>query len=64
MAMPAWYDIYTLGESDEREDEEGVHESAAALLEMVAAEEKAGIPRDRIFIGGTHPPAPSPATTA
>lgn len=50
--MPAWYDIYTLSESDDREDEVGVRESANALLEMIKTEEKAGIPRERIFIGG------------
>lgn len=55
MKMPAWYDIYTLSESDEREDEKGLHESTATLMDLVKKEESAGISPERIFIGGTLP---------
>lgn len=50
--MPSWYDIYTLTESDEREDEAGLQESAKTVLDLVQAEQRAGIPANRIFIGG------------
>lgn len=50
--MPSWYDIYTLNESDEREDEAGLRESSDALLRLVKAEQQAGIPAERVFIGG------------
>jgi predicted esterase len=52
MKMPAWYDIYTLNENDEREDENGLRKSTNTLLDYVKMEQAAGIPSERIFIGG------------
>ncbi|PJF17021.1 hypothetical protein PSACC_03167 [Paramicrosporidium saccamoebae] len=52
MKMPAWYDIYTLSDTDENEDETGLQKSANALLDYVKVEQAAGIPNERIFIGG------------
>lgn len=49
--MPAWYDIMEL-RSDSRQDKDGIIESAKGILEIVAEEEKRGIPRNKIVIGG------------
>lgn len=53
MRMPSWYDIISLDERDEKEDEVGVKKSVDTLLEYVKAEQDSGIASDRIFIGGT-----------
>lgn len=50
--MPAWYDIYSLDELDEREDQAGLEDSAEMILDLVKEERTSGIPLDRIFIGG------------
>lgn len=53
MLMPAWYDIYSLDETERREDIKGLEASAATILDLVKKEEASGIPLQRIFIGGT-----------
>lgn len=51
LPMPSWFDIYGLG-PDSPEDEQGVKQSAQKLAQLISDEEKRGIPRDRIVIGG------------
>lgn len=51
-SMPAWYDIYTLSETDDREDEAGIQQASQIVVKLVDAERQAGISNDRIFIGG------------
>lgn len=54
MSMPAWYDIKDLGPrmGDMAEDEEGMLESVSGIRELVKKEVEAGIPENRIIIGG------------
>ncbi|QRV72699.1 carbohydrate esterase family 1 protein [Ceratobasidium sp. AG-Ba] len=52
MVMPAWFDIFSLGKSDDREDEEGILRSSAAINQLIKAENDAGIPNERIVVGG------------
>lgn len=49
--MPAWFDIRGLGPSFP-EDEDGIVKAAAALNQLVDKEIAAGIPANRIVIGG------------
>ncbi|XP_023332641.1 acyl-protein thioesterase 1 [Eurytemora carolleeae] len=52
-AMPAWYDITSLDEKDEkREDSAGVDWAVDYLMNIVKGEEKHGIQADRVMIGG------------
>ncbi|KAG5445045.1 acyl-protein thioesterase [Clonorchis sinensis] len=51
MRMPAWYDIHGLT-PDSRQDEAGILEANDELEKFVQAEIKAGIPANRIVIGG------------
>jgi predicted esterase len=52
MAVPAWYDIYTLDEKDSREDQPGLESAVKMIEQLLEGEERLGIPRDRIFVGG------------
>ncbi len=52
MAMPAWYDIFSLEAGEGREDKAGLDESAQVVRALVKGEEEAGIPASRILIGG------------
>ena len=49
--MRAWYDILSLERAD-REDEEGIYASAAAIDALIDAEVERGIPTDRVVIAG------------
>ena len=49
--MPSWFDLYSL-ESDGRVDEEGIKKAQHLIHQMIANEEKAGIPANRIVLGG------------
>ncbi|XP_061175036.1 acyl-protein thioesterase 1-like [Saccostrea echinata] len=51
MKMPSWFDIIGLG-PDSPEDEEGIKASSEILRKLIEEEEKAGIPANRIVIGG------------
>jgi len=51
MKMPAWFDIRGLGPAS-AEDEEGIVKAAAALNHLIDKEVEAGIPANRIVIGG------------
>lgn len=50
MAMRAWYDIFRLGGGPE--DEAGIRASQALLEELIAQQNKRGIPTDRIVLAG------------
>jgi phospholipase/carboxylesterase len=50
MQMPAWYDIRALHGADE--DEEGIRHSQESLEQLIAAENKRGIPTERVVLAG------------
>ena len=51
MEMPSWFDIISFGfKSDE--DEDGMLKTVRSLNELITAEVDAGIPADRIVLGG------------
>jgi len=53
MRMPAWYDILTLEwDSEAREDERTIRNSAELVVELLEAEHARGIPYDRIVLAG------------
>lgn len=52
MAMPSWYDIVALGRIEGKQDEAGVLKSVDRLRSVIAEEVAAGVPTDRIVIGG------------
>ncbi|KAL2263631.1 hypothetical protein VTK26DRAFT_5894 [Humicola hyalothermophila] len=56
MRMPGWYDIHTIDGNAEslrkNEDEAGIMQSQAYLHDLIQKEIDAGIPSDRIAIGG------------
>ena len=49
--MPSWFDLYSL-ESDARVDEEGIKKAQNIIHQLIAKEEKCGIPANRIVLGG------------
>ncbi|VAW73124.1 phospholipase/carboxylesterase family protein [hydrothermal vent metagenome] len=49
--MPAWYDIYGIGESFPY-DLSGIKKSQEQILELIAQENKKGIPCERIILAG------------
>ncbi|RPD67376.1 Phospholipase/carboxylesterase [Lentinus tigrinus ALCF2SS1-7] len=50
--MPAWFDIFEFGSINAREDEEGMLKTMYALNQLITAEVDAGIPANRIVLGG------------
>jgi len=55
MVMPSWYDIYTLAEKEyenRKEDEEGLLKSRDSIRQLINKEIEAGIPSERIIVGG------------
>lgn len=52
MTMPAWYDIKSLSNVWAQQDEDGVAASIDRLKQIIAEEVEAGIPTDRIVLGG------------
>lgn len=52
MKMPSWYDIKELSNIQAKQDEPGVLKSIERLRQIIAEEVQAGIPTDRIIIGG------------
>ncbi|KAI9596509.1 Phospholipase/carboxylesterase/thioesterase [Syncephalis fuscata] len=52
MSMPAWYDIQSLAEMDQDEDDKGLSDSLAKLTKLIRDEIYKGIPSNRIVIGG------------
>ncbi|RKP27603.1 Phospholipase/carboxylesterase/thioesterase [Syncephalis pseudoplumigaleata] len=52
MSMPAWYDIHSLADMDQEEDDKGVLESLEKITKMIRDEMHHGIPSNRIVVGG------------
>ncbi|KAI8051460.1 Phospholipase/carboxylesterase/thioesterase [Syncephalis plumigaleata] len=52
MSMPAWYDIHSLADMDQDEDDKGLLASLEKITKMVRDEMAKGIPSNRIVIGG------------
>lgn len=60
MSMPSWFDIHSLDDFEEKEDEAGLKKSAAAIANLVRAEVDGtaeglggkGVPADRVVVGG------------
>ncbi|EIW61403.1 Phospholipase/carboxylesterase [Trametes versicolor FP-101664 SS1] len=52
MLMPGWFDVFEFGSINAREDEAGILKTAHALNQLITAEVDAGIPADRIVLGG------------
>ncbi|KAG8959851.1 hypothetical protein FRC03_007395 [Tulasnella sp. 419] len=53
MIMPAWFDIFTSGDFDTKEqDSQGMLETSVSINILIAAELAAGIPAENIAIGG------------
>jgi predicted esterase len=52
MKMPAWYDIFSLDKSDQREDEKGMFETTSQINELIKQEIDSGIPANKIILGG------------
>ncbi|KAF9995541.1 hypothetical protein BGZ80_009026 [Entomortierella chlamydospora] len=53
MQMPSWYDIKSLGNIDQEQDEAGMLKSRQQLMQIVREEiDEHGIPANRIVIGG------------
>lgn len=53
MRMPSWYDIRTMDIGAEaREDAEGLQASSQNVCQLIEEEVAAGIPSDRIVLGG------------
>ncbi|EGT54137.1 hypothetical protein CAEBREN_19431 [Caenorhabditis brenneri] len=51
MRMPAWYDLYGLS-ANSREDDTGIQAAAQYVHQLIDAEIAAGIPANRIAVGG------------
>ncbi|GAB7344795.1 hypothetical protein MBLNU457_3257t2 [Dothideomycetes sp. NU457] len=52
MRMPGWYDIIDFDDIQENEDETGIKRSQAYFHSLIAKEIEAGIPSERIVLGG------------
>lgn len=54
MRMPSWFDLATLDKltDSQYDDERGLLQSIAAVDSLIQAEVDAGIPEDKIFLGG------------
>jgi lysophospholipase-2 len=52
MRMSGWYDISSLEDIDQSEDAEGLRESQRYVESLVSAEAGAGVPSERVVVGG------------
>ncbi|KAK7208003.1 acyl-protein thioesterase 1 [Myxozyma melibiosi] len=52
LTMPSWFDIVSLDKVEAQEDSKGMLESVDRLKAFISEEVKAGIPAERIVIGG------------
>jgi phospholipase/carboxylesterase len=50
--MPAWYDIVSLEPHSRKVDEAGIVASRSAIRQLIARENRRGIPSQRIFLAG------------
>lgn len=51
MRMNSWFDLRSLNPNDP-EDEEGIKSASKRIHELIADQEKQGVPHDRIILGG------------
>jgi len=51
MIMPAWYDIRELGLRHD-EDEKGIRQSSAQVVDLIARENARGVPSEKIVLAG------------
>lgn len=51
MEMNSWFDLRSLNPSDP-EDKEGIEKACQSIHEIIAEQEKKGIPHERIMLGG------------
>lgn len=49
--MPSWFDLYSL-DSTGKVDEQGIERAKTLVHELINNEEKAGIPSNRVLLGG------------
>jgi len=49
--MPSWFDLMTL-DATGPEDEPGIKAASTLVNNLIAEEVKAGVPSDRIMLGG------------
>lgn len=52
MRMPGWYDISSLEDIDQKEDEPGLVESKRYIESLIAAEAAEGVPSERVVVAG------------
>lgn len=52
MSMPAWYDIRSLEDITQMEDEPGMQRSMVQINQLIRSEIDSGIPANRIVLGG------------
>ncbi|KAF8626645.1 hypothetical protein AX15_004738 [Amanita polypyramis BW_CC] len=52
LIIPSWFDCLSFDIENRQEDEEGLFRAVAWINEIIQAERKAGIPPDRIVVGG------------
>ncbi|KAH9854930.1 Phospholipase/carboxylesterase [Lenzites betulinus] len=52
MVMPGWFDVFQFGAIDAREDEPGMLRTVHAINQLITEEVDAGIPANRIVVGG------------
>jgi len=50
--MPGWFDIKSLSDVMARQDEDGMLKSVQLVYKLIAEEVDAGIPSDKIVVGG------------
>jgi len=50
--MPGWFDILSLGHVMTKQDEDGILKSVNLVHKLITEEVDAGIPSDRVVVGG------------
>lgn len=50
--MPAWYDIYEMGDIERKVDSEQIHASSSRIIDIIHAHNKQGIPMANIVVAG------------
>eukprot|EP00877_Chromochloris_zofingiensis_P014740 jgi/Chrzof1/951/Cz01g34270.t1 len=52
MSMPGWYDITSLEDINQKEDQQGLKESQRYIESLVEAEMASGVPSSRVIVAG------------
>ncbi|KAI1626962.1 acyl-protein thioesterase 1 [Exophiala viscosa] len=52
MSMPGWYDISDFSDLNQQQDESGIFRSRSTFTKLITDEVAAGIPSNRIILGG------------